>query len=180
MQTDGQRARDEARRSASARNRHGSLKSCPTCHTATRIGRTSSYYIRFCAGSYEAEVIMPSQKLRILQPTPSTVQYTVSTRPTPDTVSAKVTHCSSLVLRVTLGLGAALLLWAKWRTSYEQQSILLQWTLGAVWEERLLALAQRCPWRYLSPTALALLFLVFKRNYTGTVTPCRTSSHSLD
>lgn len=119
-------------------------------------------------------MIMSSQNLRIRQPTPSTVQYTVSTRPIPDTVSAKVTHHFALFLRVVLGLGVLIVLWAKWRTftAHEPPSTLLQGTPGALWEARVLALAQRCPWRYLSPTALTILFLVFKRNYTGTVIHC--------
>lgn len=109
----------------------------------------------------------PSQTLRTLQPTLSTIQYTVSTRPVPQTIPAILGHYISILVRVLVGLATVLLLWTKWRTTFEQPTSILLWTLGTAREAKLLALAETCQWRYIAPSALAVLFLVFRRGYTG-------------
>ncbi|CAO2650132.1 Nn.00g014240.m01.CDS01 [Neocucurbitaria sp. VM-36] len=108
----------------------------------------------------------PSQTLRTLQPTPSTVQYTVSTRPIPTTIPAILGFCSKILIRVLVGLATALLLWTKWRITFEQSTATLQNVLGTAREAWLLKLAGSCQWRFLAPSALVILFLVFRRSYT--------------
>ncbi|KAF2848421.1 hypothetical protein T440DRAFT_470279 [Plenodomus tracheiphilus IPT5] len=107
-----------------------------------------------------------AQTLRTLQPTPSTIQYTVSTRTVADTIPAVLSHYFSIALRIIVGLATVLLAWAKCRTSFELPPTILQWTSNTAWEAHFLALAQRCHWRFLGPTSLFLLYLIFKRNYT--------------
>ncbi|KAH9875577.1 hypothetical protein IAQ61_003041 [Plenodomus lingam] len=108
----------------------------------------------------------PAQTLRTLQPTPSTIQYTVSTRRVADTFPSILSHYSGIALRFVVGLIAVLILWTKYHTAYEPASALLRWTLNTAWETHLIALVHRCQWRYLAPLSLFLLFLVFRRNYT--------------
>ncbi|KAI8930843.1 hypothetical protein NX059_011863 [Plenodomus lindquistii] len=108
----------------------------------------------------------PAQTLRTLQPTPSTIQYTVSTRRVADTFPAKVGHYIAVTTRIVVGLATVLLLWAKCRTSHEPSLSFLRWTSNTAWEARLFALAESYQWRYLTPVSIILLYLVLKRNYT--------------
>lgn len=108
----------------------------------------------------------PAQTLRTLQPTPSTIQYTVSTRSVADTLPSILGHYIGIVIRILVGLSTVLLVWAKWRMSYEPSPTLLGWIPHTAWETQALLLADRCHWRYLAPISLLVLFLVFRRNYT--------------
>lgn len=109
----------------------------------------------------------PCQTLRILQPTQSTVSYTVTTRPTPRSLTASIVHYIALQLRVVSGLCTSLLVWTKWRLTFEQSTRLLATVMGSGFEDTLIKVADFCEWMYLAPGALILLFLVFKRGYTG-------------
>ncbi|KAF1848934.1 uncharacterized protein K460DRAFT_330384 [Cucurbitaria berberidis CBS 394.84] len=108
----------------------------------------------------------PAQTLYTLQPTHSTIQYTVSTRPITQTIPAILGYIISVLVRVLLGLVTVLSLWTKWRTTLEQPTAPLLWILGSDREVRLFALAHSCQWRYLAPSAFVVLFLVFRRGYT--------------
>lgn len=113
----------------------------------------------------------PAQTLRTLQPTPSTVSYTVSTRPAQKKVIASLAHYAGLLFRVAVGLATVLFLWVKWSVTFEKSTSTLGWVLGDRYVAQLLQLGAVCQWRYLGPAAAFILFLVFRRNYTGTV-PC--------
>lgn len=110
----------------------------------------------------------PAQTLRTLQPTPSTIQYTVSTRPIPSTIPARLTHYAGYLIRCFVGLATALLLWTRWRLTYEKSTDILQWALSSTHEAWLHKVAESCQWIYLAPSALVAVFLALRRGYTGT------------
>jgi phosphatidylinositol glycan class H protein len=111
----------------------------------------------------------PAQTLRILQPTSSTITYTVSSRPVPSTLPAKALHYISILLRVLLGLATILALWAKWFVKDGQSIDYLRAALGSTEKEaQLLKAISAFPCIYLAPSAVGVLLLVFRRGYTGT------------
>ncbi|KAF1939495.1 hypothetical protein EJ02DRAFT_256263 [Clathrospora elynae] len=114
----------------------------------------------------------PAQTLRTLQPTSSTITYTVSTRHEPNALPAKLGYCVGILLRVLLGLSTVVLLWTKWRVTSERSTSALQW-VGGIREAQLVKLAENCNWRYIGPSALGVLFLVFRRGYTESLTLLR-------
>ncbi|RMZ73765.1 GPI- c transferase complex [Pyrenophora seminiperda CCB06] len=116
-----------------------------------------------------------SQTLHILEPTPSTITYTVSTRRVPKTLAARVGYHVGILARVALGLASVLLLWAKWlvwskQQQPQQQSLgYLFQILGSSSEEgqgQMVRLLESWQWRYLVPGAWLVVFLVFRRTYT--------------
>ncbi|KAH7412306.1 GPI-GlcNAc transferase complex, PIG-H component-domain-containing protein [Phaeosphaeria sp. MPI-PUGE-AT-0046c] len=108
----------------------------------------------------------PKQTLRILQPTPYTVSYTVSTRPVPRTVLARVTSFIGFLLRVTAGLSTTLLLWLSSGIRHEQTEHVLLHVLSQHHLDQLYAIVTKCQWMYLGPCALVIFIIVFRRNYT--------------
>ncbi|KAJ5064944.1 GPI-GlcNAc transferase complex, PIG-H component-domain-containing protein [Bipolaris maydis] len=79
----------------------------------------------------------PAQTLHVLQPTPTTITYTVSTRSVSKTLPAHVGYYAGILV-----------------------------ALGSEGEGQLVKLVETFQWRYLIPSALLTLFLVFRRNYT--------------
>jgi phosphatidylinositol glycan class H protein len=114
----------------------------------------------------------PAQTLHVLQPTSSAITYTVSTRRVPKTLPALVGYYAGILTRVLLGITSVLLLWMKLRVTQAQSLDLSLGLLGHDFEKQLVKLAESCQWRYLVPSTLLLLFLVFRRNYTGMSSPC--------
>jgi hypothetical protein len=127
--------------------------------------------------SYAASIIMlpliaslispPSQTLRTLKPTPSTVSFTVSTRPERKTVPAVLKHWVGVLIRILVGVGVLLLLWVKWRVSSVQSTDVLLRVFGGPQTVLMLQFVGRCQWRFLVPGTLAVLFTVLRRGYTG-------------
>lgn len=109
----------------------------------------------------------PAQILQIVQPTPFTVTYTISTRPKPRTITAHIASLLGFLVRIVAGLSAALLLWTTSRVYHEKTDYILAHISGCFKTEHLLALVDRSQWLYTVPCALVVLMLVFKRNYTG-------------
>ncbi|KAF2683095.1 hypothetical protein K458DRAFT_341006 [Lentithecium fluviatile CBS 122367] len=107
----------------------------------------------------------PPQTLRTLQPTPSTVSYTVSTRPLSRTLPAILAFYIGVAVRILLGASTLVLLWTKWRVSSAKSTGLLSWVFRAAGEESLARFAESLPWKYLAPSALLLLWLVLQRGY---------------
>ncbi|EUC40491.1 hypothetical protein COCMIDRAFT_30591 [Bipolaris oryzae ATCC 44560] len=108
----------------------------------------------------------PAQTLHVLQPTPATLTYTVSTRSVSKTLPAHVGYYVGILVRIFFGLTSGLLLWMKWQITNKQPMLLLQFALGSEGEGQLVKLVETFQWRYLIPSALLTLFLVFRRNYT--------------
>lgn len=112
-------------------------------------------------------VAPPKQTLRTVQPTPSTVCYTVSTRSDPQTVPAQLVHYVSIVLRIVLGVCALLVLLAKWELSFGKRRFVTQ-GLNADNAPLAMRLVEEGQWRYIVCGALVTLWLVLRRGYTGT------------
>jgi hypothetical protein len=114
----------------------------------------------------------PAQSLRTLQPTSSTITYTVSSRPVPSTLPAKAIHYISILLRVLCGFAALVALWAKWFVKEVQSIEYLRAVVGGTEKEaQIIKFIASCPWICLAPGVAAVLFLVFRRGYTGTPHP---------
>lgn len=110
----------------------------------------------------------PPQTLQSLQPTLSTVLYTVSTRPVSRSLPAILAFYIGIAVRTILGASALVLLWTKWRVSSAKSTMLLSWVFGSVGEQSLVQFVETLPWRYLAPSALLVLWLVLQRGYKGT------------
>ena len=109
----------------------------------------------------------PSPTLRTLKPTPSTVSFTVSTRPERKTVPATLKHWISILIRILFGVAVLLLLWVKWRVSCVQSIDVLLRILGGRQTALMLQIVGQYQWRYMIPGAVAVLFTVVRRGYTG-------------
>jgi hypothetical protein len=109
----------------------------------------------------------PAHTFRTLQPTSSTVSYTLSTRPLPKTLLAHLSHYVGILLRIIVGLATVLFLYTKWCITFEKSTTYVLWAIGSERTGQLLGLAEAYQWRFLAPIAVVLLFLVFRRNYTG-------------
>ncbi|KAG9185417.1 hypothetical protein G6011_07961 [Alternaria panax] len=110
----------------------------------------------------------PAQTFQVLQPTSSTITYTVSTRHVPKTFPALVGYYAGILFRVILGITGILSLWLKFCVTHEAQCdpYLTIWKVDNGMQAKFVKLAEACQWRYLAPSAFAVLFLVFRRNYT--------------
>ena len=109
----------------------------------------------------------PTQTLRILSPTPSTVSFTVSTRPVPATLAAKLRYYVGLLTRLLLGLAALFVLWVKWRVSHGLTTDILLYALGGPQTAALLKGVGGMKWSYIGGGAFVVLFAVLRRGYTG-------------
>jgi phosphatidylinositol glycan class H protein len=113
----------------------------------------------------------PTQTLHTLAPTPSTVSFTVSTRPVPTTLAAKLGHFIGLLTRVVVGVCTLALLWVKRSLSHASPHTTdaLLWALGGPQTASLLKAVGGMGWMYMGPAALLVLFLVLRRGYTGSL-----------
>ncbi|KAL6707280.1 hypothetical protein ACN47E_004268 [Coniothyrium glycines] len=114
----------------------------------------------------------PAQKLQTLQPTSSTVRYTVSTRSIPETLPAIIAHYASITLRIIFGIATILLVWAKWAADpaygYRLGFMHKPWIhllMADTKEAALLSFLYSCKWAYLLPAATIVLYLVVRRGY---------------
>ncbi|ORY08347.1 GPI-GlcNAc transferase complex, PIG-H component-domain-containing protein [Clohesyomyces aquaticus] len=108
----------------------------------------------------------PSQALTTLQPTPSTISFTVSTRPVPKTLPALFFYYLSILTRLLAGTIAIVGVWTKWRLESGKPTDILAICLGGVAEAWLIKLAHSLPWRYLVPSAAVVILAVVRRGYT--------------
>ncbi|KAF2020263.1 hypothetical protein BU24DRAFT_419808, partial [Aaosphaeria arxii CBS 175.79] len=105
----------------------------------------------------------PVQILSTLQPTQSTALYTVSTRPTPKTIDAKIAHYASLLLKVLFAAVALAAVFTKWRKGSDKYMSL---QLRVLEEMLVIQSLIDIQWRYLLPGVLAVLWLALRRGYT--------------
>lgn len=110
----------------------------------------------------------PAQTLTTFQPTPSTISFSVSTRPVPKTLPALLRFYVSVLVRIIAGIAALTALWTKWRIDNSKETVMLGQLLGYAVETWLVQIVQATQWRYLAPGALATLWAVVRRGYTGT------------
>lgn len=111
--------------------------------------------------------ILRGQTLTTLQPTSSTVRFTVSTRPVPKTLPALLAYYVSLLLKAVIGALALAILLLKWELRSAHDGTMARAIGGDdTWLARLVHTLQ---WRYLLPSGILILYLVLRRGYTGTV-----------
>ncbi|KAF2260053.1 hypothetical protein CC78DRAFT_571458 [Lojkania enalia] len=104
--------------------------------------------------------------LTTFAPTPSTISFTVSTRPLSSTLPAKLSNRLSLVLKALLGILAIVALFTKYRLQTSKSTALLSFVLGCTLEHKLCAALRDVSWKYVLPSAVAVLYLVIHRGYT--------------
>lgn len=115
-------------------------------------------------------------KLHVSRPTSTTVCFTVSTRPSADTVPKKALLYSSHAVRLGLGVLILALFWTKWRSYFPLPDN--DDDASVSWERALLTnrvgvmvawAAEGMDWRALVVGGLAGLWGVVRRGYTGMV-----------
>ena len=93
--------------------------------------------------------------LTTFRPSPTTVQFTVSTTLRPQTLASHASHVLLLAIRIVLGFLTVFVLVAKYLGSAPAFPTFLSDSLGAV------------TWVYIVPISIAILFLVLRRFQTG-------------
>jgi phosphatidylinositol glycan class H protein len=110
----------------------------------------------------------PLQNLTIRRPTPSTISFTVSTRPAPSSLTAWLGYYIGLLLRLVLCIAVLSLLWTKWRVSQGLGTDVLLWVFGGPLTLTILKSVGSVAWVYVAPGALIVLLLILRRGHTGT------------
>ncbi|KAH7093571.1 GPI-GlcNAc transferase complex, PIG-H component-domain-containing protein [Paraphoma chrysanthemicola] len=109
----------------------------------------------------------PAQHLRVLEPTPSTICFTVSTRELPATLPARLAQYIGVFLRTFAVLSATFVLLLKWRlTLPEKIPRLLARLLDPLNDWELLHAVEIWPWQYILPSACLVIYLALRRPYT--------------
>ncbi|OCK77933.1 hypothetical protein K432DRAFT_104648 [Lepidopterella palustris CBS 459.81] len=112
------------------------------------------------------------QILTTIRPTPSTISFTVSTRPVPHTLTSHLLFYFSILLRLSLGIAAIALLWAKWRIEFPvgeptgARVSLAAWIFGSSAGHLVTRGADTVGWRWLAPAVVGVLWAVVRRGYT--------------
>jgi phosphatidylinositol glycan class H protein len=152
-----------------------SIPSSPVPPTASFI-QLSSYSACTIMQIFARITSPATQSLTTYRPTPSTISFTVSTRPVPRTLPAHLLFYFSILLRIILGVTALALLWAKWRIKSPieggdvfkgARAELATWVLGTVAGQAVTRVSTGLQWRWLIPGALGVLWGVCRRGYTG-------------
>jgi hypothetical protein len=107
----------------------------------------------------------PKQTLTVLQPTPSTVQFTVSTRPVPKGLPALISYYVSMLFRMLIGGVAIAAIVAKWQihsAGYARVDAFAAWSDAWIGD-----VTARAQWRFLLPAVVTVMYLVLRRSYTG-------------
>jgi phosphatidylinositol N-acetylglucosaminyltransferase subunit H len=107
--------------------------------------------------------------LSFRRPSPTTVLFTVSNAPSRATISSRVLFYLELLLRCILGICVLFVDAAKGRNGVFFQDDSLSWDL--LWETSpgmmACSIADRMDWRLLGAVSFALVYLVFRKGYTG-------------
>ncbi|KAF2737445.1 hypothetical protein EJ04DRAFT_593065 [Polyplosphaeria fusca] len=129
--------------------------------------RTKSTFMNV-HGNSESRYLTPHamETFTVLQPTSSTVSFTVSTRPALRTIPTRLSYYVSIIIKILLGALALVALWTKWRTSSAKPTAIIGWMLGDALEVWLVNTVNRVQWMYLAPLAGAVIYSVSRRGYT--------------
>lgn len=114
----------------------------------------------------------PTQTLHTLAPTPSTISFTVSTRPVRTSLAARLSSYLGLLTRILLALCTALLVWGKYALSHDpaRLSAALLWGFGGPLAARWVRALAGVGWLYFCIGAVVVGFVVLRRGYRGTLT----------
>lgn len=112
---------------------------------------------------------VPQCTLRIYQPTPTTVRFTVSTRASPERFLGQVTHYLLLAGRVLVASIVLFTLWMKWLVLHQSTKpipAMLKCSppgYGIMW------IAERVQTPHLLPVALLIMWVIVQRGYKGKI-----------
>jgi hypothetical protein len=111
----------------------------------------------------------PSCVLHTRRPSPTTVSFTVSTRPVRERVGARIFHHALLLLRFLAACEILLMLWFKWAMSTNPGPIsnIPFWVASSIPGAMAALVARALPSRYLLPVALTCMWILTKRGYIG-------------
>ncbi|KAK5019269.1 hypothetical protein LTR16_000458 [Cryomyces antarcticus] len=109
--------------------------------------------------------------LRVLQPTATTISFTVSTRSPKDTLTARLVHYLSIIVRVLLAIAVLLLSWTKWRLTFplpppQTASSIEVLFLSTPAGQSAAYLTRLISWRWLSLVEALVLWTVLRKGYT--------------
>ncbi|KAI9674093.1 MAG: hypothetical protein M1817_001911 [Caeruleum heppii] len=106
-------------------------------------------------------------RLSTRRPSPTTVEFTVSTLTTHTVLSSHFLRSIALLLRVCCGLLLILVNYTKWHLRHGSPTNLThQHITKPAIEDRLYLVAITLPWRFLLPLTLAVGYLIVRRGYT--------------
>jgi hypothetical protein len=112
-------------------------------------------------------------RLSIRRPSPTTALFTVSNAPSRSTISSRIFFYSGLLFRCIIGLCVLLIDAAKGRSGVFFQDDSLAWDL--LWEtppgRMACSAADQIDWRVLAIGSSILIYLVFRKGYTGQLGP---------
>ena len=110
------------------------------------------------------------QRLRTKRPTETTVSFTVSTAPSPQTITERTILCLSHCVRILAVPSVVALAYAKWQTmSAKSGPLVLDIFLESGLGQMALSITKDLDWRLLLPVGLLVLWLSVRRGYTGTL-----------
>jgi len=115
-------------------------------------------------------MLNPPTHLTIRRPSPTTVSFTASNAPLRTSLSVRVILYLTILLRVLLGLSVLSITAAKFSNSPHFHGIGVHrgtFLTGLV-AHFAASIAETINWRILIPTALGIIYIVFRRGYTGT------------
>ncbi|KAF2673363.1 hypothetical protein BT63DRAFT_451406 [Microthyrium microscopicum] len=110
----------------------------------------------------------PICTLRKLEPTPTTVSFTVSTRAPIETLQARLIHYGFLAVRFLLVAQVLLVLWTKWDSTmvHSNQATIPQWLSDTPTGQWAAMLANAAAVRYLVPICVFSMWILVRREYT--------------
>lgn len=110
---------------------------------------------------------VPQCTLRIYQPTPTTVRFTVSTRPAPERFLGCVTRYLLLGGRILFASIVFFTLWMKWLVMHQSSAPILAMLNRSSFGHGIKCIAERVPTLYLLPVALLITWVIVQRGYKG-------------
>ncbi len=110
-------------------------------------------------------------RLTTRRPSPTTVSFTASNAPLRASLSARVIFYLTILLRVLLGVSVLLITASKASNSPPFHRIRAHRAISLEGSNARFTvfIAERISWRILIPSALAIIYIVFRRGYTGKV-----------
>lgn len=110
---------------------------------------------------------VPQCMLRIYQPTPTTVRFTVSTRASPERFLGQVPHYLLLAGRILVASVVLFTLWMKWLVLHQSTAPIPLMLVSSPSGYAIKCIAESIPAQYLLPVALLIMWIIVQRGYKG-------------
>ena len=109
------------------------------------------------------------QRLKYRRPSPTTIEFIVSTARARNTLASHVLFLVFLSFQIALGLSSILTVYVKW--SFDKSSLLKlplgEALLGSASGQIAAQIVQKTDWLILAPLLAIAVHIIFKRPYTG-------------